>query len=85
MGIAAALFCLISQTSAETGCSEKDLNGEGYVSVNGARLFYKAIGTGEPILILHGGPGLDHTYFLPQMASLSTTHRFILFDQRASG
>src|SRR5437667_12784678 len=40
---------------------------EGIQKINNTQLYYFVVGTGEPILILHGGPGLDHTYLLPQM------------------
>ncbi len=58
---------------------------EGFTQINGTQLFYKIIGKGTPIVILHGGPGLDHSYLLPQMAELAKTHKLIFFDQRASG
>jgi proline iminopeptidase len=58
---------------------------EGFVEVDGARLFYRAIGEGETIVVVHGGPGLDHTYLLPGMARLAETHRVIFYDQRALG
>lgn len=58
---------------------------EGTSLVNGVRLYHKSVGTGEPILILHGGPGLNHSYFRPQMGELARTHRLIFFDQRAHG
>lgn len=53
--------------------------------VNGTKLYVKTIGQGEPILVIHGGPGLDHTYFLPQMEGLAKNHELIFYDQRASG
>ena len=43
------------------------------------------MGHGEPIVIVHGGPGLDHTYLLPQMEALAQHYRLIFYDQRASG
>jgi proline iminopeptidase len=58
---------------------------EGWKHINGVRLYYKTNGSGEPILIVHGGPGLDHSYFLPQMEPLGRTSRLIFFDQRAHG
>ncbi len=57
----------------------------GFLPVNRTRLFYEIIGSGKPILIVHGGPGMDHSYFLPQMASLARHYRLIFFDQRGSG
>ena len=60
-------------------------NFEGIKRINGADLYIKAIGKGSPIIIIHGGPGLNYTYFLPQLTDLSKKHRLIFFDQRASG
>ncbi|NNE08845.1 MAG: alpha/beta fold hydrolase [Gemmatimonadetes bacterium] len=53
--------------------------------LNGADLFVRVIGSGEPIVVLHGGPGLDQSYFLPQMEGLAENHTLIFYDQRASG
>ncbi len=58
---------------------------DGVKQINGVGLYYKIIGSGEPIVIVHGGPGLDHSYFLPQMAKLAETHKLIFFDHRAHG
>lgn len=58
---------------------------EGSRYVNGVELYYKILGQGEPVMILHGGPGLDHTYLLPQMAQLARDYQLIFYDQRATG
>lgn len=58
---------------------------EGPKSVNGTSIFVKTMGAGEPILFLHGGPGLSHDYFLPHVAPLADKHRLIFYDQRGSG
>jgi len=58
---------------------------EGTIRVAGASLFFKSIGSGEPVVVLHGGPGLDHTYLLPQLSPLAKHHTLIFYDQRASG
>jgi proline iminopeptidase len=57
----------------------------GYVGVADARLFYRSVGTRDPIIVVHGGPGMDHTYLLPGMLGLSRRHRVIYYDQRGSG
>ena len=49
------------------------------------KLFSQTFGTGTPIIIVHGGPGLDHGYFLPQMLELAKDHQIIFYDQRGSG
>lgn len=58
---------------------------QGRVRVNGVELYYKAVGLGPPIVVLHGGPGLEHTYLLPEMEVLADEHRLIFYDQRAVG
>jgi proline iminopeptidase len=57
----------------------------GSIKINGTELYYHVIGEGMPILVLHGGPGLNHTYFLPQMEGLAKHCKLIFFDQRATG
>jgi proline iminopeptidase len=58
---------------------------EGFVDANGVLLYYKAIGRGEPLLILHGGPGASHDYFLPYLLPLARKNRLIFIDERGSG
>jgi proline iminopeptidase len=41
---------------------------------------------GRPVLILlHGGPGADHRYMLPQMLHLASRYDLLLYDQRGGG
>lgn len=58
---------------------------EGYIPVENARLYYREIGAGQPIIILHGGPDFDHSYLLPGMDRLSASYRLIYYDQRGRG
>jgi proline iminopeptidase len=58
---------------------------EGYVPVDRARLYFRDIGKGQSILILHGGPDFDHTYLLPEMDHLSDSFRLWYYDQRGRG
>jgi proline iminopeptidase len=58
---------------------------DGYVETNGTRLYFKTLGTGEPIVVLHGGPGFDHRQFLPFIWDLAARHQVILYDQRGTG
>jgi proline iminopeptidase len=57
----------------------------GYVDANGVMIFYVEFGKGEPLVVVHGGPGADHTYFLPWLLPLARTHRLIFIDERGSG
>lgn len=58
---------------------------ERLLKINGTELNVNSIGQGRPILVVHGGPGLNHNYFLPHLQKLAATHRLILIDQRACG
>src|SRR5262249_55806403 len=48
-------------------------------------LYAREIGRGQPIIVLHGGPDFDHSYFLPDMDRLSDSYRLLYYDQRGRG
>jgi len=58
---------------------------EGYLDANGVLLYYKSFGQGPPLLIVHGGPGASHDYFLPHLIPLARKNRLIFIDERGSG
>jgi proline iminopeptidase len=58
---------------------------EGFVDVRGLFLYYTDIGRGDPLIVLHGGPGGSHNYFLPYLLALARTNRLIFMDERGSG
>ncbi len=58
---------------------------EGTQTINGTQLFIKTMGQGEPILVVHGGPGLNHTYIDPHLDRLAKDFQIVFYDQRASG
>jgi len=58
---------------------------EQLVQLNGTELFVKRMGTGEPIVIVHGGPVLEHGYLLPHLEPLAKDYELIFYDQRLSG
>ena len=58
---------------------------EGSVKIGSITLYYKMLGKGRPVLVLHGGPGMNHTYFLPHMEILARTCTLIFYDQRGCG
>lgn len=58
---------------------------DGFVDAHGVLIYYVSFGTGSPLVIVHGGPGNDHTYFLPWLLPLARTHRLIFIDERGSG
>jgi proline iminopeptidase len=58
---------------------------EGFVDAPGVLIYYKTLGTGAPLIIVHGGPGASHDYFLPYVLPLMRTNRLIFIDERGSG
>ncbi len=55
------------------------------VEVLDTRLYVEERGDGFPLILLHGGPGLDHHEFGDYLDPLATTFRLILVDQRSQG
>ena len=58
---------------------------EGFVDANHVLIYYKIMGRGAPLMVVHGGPGADHTYFLPYLLPLARTNKLIFIDERGSG
>src|SRR5215207_9810663 len=58
---------------------------EGHVLTDRARLYYRAIGEGRPIIVLHGGPDFDHHYLVPELDRLAASFRLVYYDQRGRG
>jgi pimeloyl-ACP methyl ester carboxylesterase len=58
---------------------------EGQVPLDRGRLYYRDIGAGHPVIVLHGGPDFDHSYLVPELDRLARSHRLIYFDQRGRG
>jgi proline iminopeptidase len=54
-------------------------------SVRGVDLFERRIGSGPPIVVLHGGPGAHHDYLLPGFDRLARGRTLVYYDQRGGG
>jgi proline-specific peptidase len=59
---------------------------EGFVAVDGGRVWYEVVGSGDaiPLLALHGGPGYPHDYLEP-LEGLSRDRPVIFYDQLGCG
>lgn len=53
--------------------------------INGNEIYYAVIGEGRPILMMHGGPGLDHTYLRPWLDPLAEHFQVIYYDHSGNG
>ena len=52
---------------------------------HGALIYYQSVGRGAPLMIVHGGPGASHDYFLPYLLPLMRSNRLVFIDERGSG
>lgn len=52
---------------------------------DGFDLFYRSLGSGEPVLILSGGPGDECDYMLPVATEIAKYSHAILLEQRGTG
>ncbi len=58
---------------------------DGFVDTHGVLIYYQTLGQGSPLLIVHGGPGASHDYFLPYLLPLARRHKLVFIDERGSG
>jgi proline iminopeptidase len=58
---------------------------EGWVDAHGVMIYYLTVGRGAPLVIVHGGPGATHDYFLPYLLPLARKNKLIFIDERGSG
>ena len=66
------------------------------IAVNSVELFFDVYGSGlaargnelvdKPVIVaLHGGPGIDHSQFVPWLTPLADAAQLILVDHRGNG
>ena len=67
-----------------------------HIMVNGARLYFDVEGAGlvpdgprmrekPTLLLLHGGPGFDHSMYKPAFSHLADTAQIVYLDHRGNG
>src|SRR5215216_4138507 len=59
----------------------------GFTTTTSVALYWCSYGIpgARRLLVLHGGPGADHRYLLPQMLELDDEHELVFYDQRGGG
>ena len=86
-----ALLAVIGLLSpAGAGAKHGKVSGAGQrVAANGSSLWYEVRGSapGIPLLVVNGGPGLDHTYMLCSEIwdAIAVRRQVVLYDQRGTG
>jgi proline iminopeptidase len=85
-------LCLLIPAAAQTAKSPKPNAADavypvrdGFVDANGVMIYYMSTGRGQPLMIVHGGPGASHDYFLPYLLPLARYNRVVFIDERGSG
>jgi proline iminopeptidase len=81
-------FVCLSYAQSSTGsAAPKNLYPirEGFVDSHGALIYYEVVGHGAPLVIVHGGPGASHDYFLPYLLPLMRSNKLVFIDERGSG
>jgi len=56
-----------------------------YSTINGEKIWYQVKGEGEPIVLIPGGPGNSHLYFIPWFDDLAKNYKVIYFDAFGRG
>lgn len=75
----------VGQNPTQPSLATMDEMGEGqFVEVNGAKIFYRDTGEGQPLVLIHGYP-LSSDLFVKQQQSLSDQFRVITLDLRGFG
>jgi proline iminopeptidase len=52
---------------------------------DGVKIWYQESGRGTPVIVIHGGPGMDHESLARDLTPLEKHHRVIEYDQRGGG
>jgi len=75
------IFCLVLTTYTR---AQSQPVKTGYAPVNGLKLYYEIYGSGQPLILLHGGLGVG-SMFAPIMQALGAGREVITVDLQAHG
>jgi proline iminopeptidase len=54
------------------------------IPIRGISLFTKVVGEGYPLVLMHGGPGMDHSVLLP-LLPCADAFTLVFYDHRCNG
>jgi proline iminopeptidase len=89
-GVATLLGCGSANRAADAADSATSAGelpaGESFLDVPGGKIWYKVtgIGTGTPVILLHGGPGFTSVY-LKSLEAIANGRKVVRYDQLGSG
>jgi pimeloyl-ACP methyl ester carboxylesterase len=55
-----------------------------YVKVRGILMYAEVVGSGPPLAMMHGGPGMNHSLLLP-LKQLADSFTLVYYDHRCNG
>jgi len=76
LGILVLLACL-AWLPAQDSAGIRQINGRG--------IYCRALGTGDPLVVVHGGPGMAHDYLFKPFSRLAAKRRLVFYDQMGCG
>ncbi len=78
-----ATLCILALA---VGCAPRAMPDEGFIQVDGGRIWYHRVGSGTatPVVVLHGGPG-SCSYYVKPLLALATDRPVIIYDQLGCG
>lgn len=82
--VSALFFCSTMLCLAQSAPAVYPIQ-EGLIDTNGALTYYMTVGNGSPLVVVHGGPGASHDYFLPYLLPLARCNKLVFIDSRGSG
>ena len=86
MTLAAALGITWPSASATAAQGESRVAPrESRIPVGDASLYVRDIGKGQPVIVLHGGPDFDQSYFGTDLDRWRDAFQVIFYDQRGRG
>jgi proline iminopeptidase len=57
----------------------------GSKQINGRGTYCRAVGRGDCLVVVHGGPGLAHDYLFKHFSRLAAKRRLVFYDQMGNG
>src|SRR6476661_685312 len=75
--VLASIFIMATDTNAQ--------NAGKFADVNGLKMYYEVRGTGEPLVLIHGGGSTIETSFARVMPLFAKTRKVIAVERQAHG
>jgi proline iminopeptidase len=70
---------------ALVACSATARAEDGSFTHDGVVLHYRTVGSGSPVILLSGGPGMEVDYVLPVADFLPASYQHVFLEQRGTG